>query len=662
MKQRTKGMIGAVISIFLQLGPAGPATPLFAHDTTSAVTDTVKASRIIHIKSAALPVASLDRKTIEALPASSVADAARYFAGVQIKDYGGVGGLKTVNVRSLGAQHTGISYNGIRMDNAQNGQVDLGRFSLDNLESMTLYQAQKAELLQPASDLASAASVYLKTRAPEKTGLRASLRTGAFGTVNPSGTVSYVKRDIKASVNAGWLYSNGKYRFTFHEPAYDTTATRTNGDIRALHSELYFNWKGLTVNAYGYKSERGLPGPVVRRISDQYSSKDRQWDRSAFIQASWETSFPGNWQLRIGGKFARDYCRYLQDPTQNAAVMKVDNKYRQNELYFYAALAWRPSDWLGAGFSIDGRRNGFSSESETLAAAPVPWAKRLSGLTAAQIAVSPGCGWHIHTSLLSSVFKDKTSAGSAWKSRAKWTPTVIVSYEGLSWLKLRTFYKEIFRAPTFNDLYYSIGGRTNLSPEYSRQLDAGADVSIGKVFKLSADTYLAGIINKIVAIPAASQFRWSVINYGKVRAKGVDVSAAASANIKEVETSFRATWSYEDSRDRTDKASRWYGGRTAYSPLHSGSLVAAVDYKGLNACVSWLYTGKRYTDAANIPANELDPWYTTDLAMAWKGSIGKRAKGGIGVDINNIFDQDYEVVTRYPMPGRHILIKLTIEY
>ena len=58
-----------------------------------------------------------------------MADALRFFAGVQLKDYGGVGGIKTVNIRSMGTNHVGVFYDGIQLSNAQNGQVDLGMFS-----------------------------------------------------------------------------------------------------------------------------------------------------------------------------------------------------------------------------------------------------------------------------------------------------------------------------------------------------------------------------------------------------------------------------------------------------------------------------------------------------------------------------------------------------
>ena len=55
-----------------------------------------------------LPVQSLAGEQLERMSALSVADAIRYFSGVQIKDYGGVGGLKTVNIRGMGTQHVGV--------------------------------------------------------------------------------------------------------------------------------------------------------------------------------------------------------------------------------------------------------------------------------------------------------------------------------------------------------------------------------------------------------------------------------------------------------------------------------------------------------------------------------------------------------------------------
>ena len=69
-----------------------------------------------------IPVQMLKGKELEKLTVHSVADAIRYFSGVQIKDFGGIGGLKTVNIRSMGTNHVGVFYDGIELGNAQNGQ------------------------------------------------------------------------------------------------------------------------------------------------------------------------------------------------------------------------------------------------------------------------------------------------------------------------------------------------------------------------------------------------------------------------------------------------------------------------------------------------------------------------------------------------------------
>src|SRR6187549_3741301 len=89
------------------------------------------------------PVQTLNGVALERMNSLSVADATRYFSGVQLKDYGGIGGLKTLNVHSMGSNHLGVFYDGIALNNAQNGTVDLGRFSLDNIEQIDLYNAQK---------------------------------------------------------------------------------------------------------------------------------------------------------------------------------------------------------------------------------------------------------------------------------------------------------------------------------------------------------------------------------------------------------------------------------------------------------------------------------------------------------------------------------------
>ena len=52
------------------------------------------------------PVQLINKEDIKNLGLQNMADAVRRFAGTNVRDYGGIGGLKTVSIRNLGAAHS----------------------------------------------------------------------------------------------------------------------------------------------------------------------------------------------------------------------------------------------------------------------------------------------------------------------------------------------------------------------------------------------------------------------------------------------------------------------------------------------------------------------------------------------------------------------------
>ena len=128
---------------------------------------------------------------ITQLGVQNMADAVRRFAGTNVRDYGGIGGLKTVSVRNMGAAHTAVSYDGAPVSNCQAGQIDIGRFSLDNVGMLSLAVGQTDDMLQCARLYASAAVLGITTERPSFTGgkpamFRVKMSGGSFGYVSPS--------------------------------------------------------------------------------------------------------------------------------------------------------------------------------------------------------------------------------------------------------------------------------------------------------------------------------------------------------------------------------------------------------------------------------------------------------------------------------------------
>lgn len=617
-----------------------------------------------------IPVQQLSGTQLQNLSSHNVADALRYFSGIQIKDYGGVGGLKTVNIRSMGTNHVGVFYDGIELGNAQNGQIDLGRFSLDNMEAVTLYNGQKSAIFQPAKDFGSAGSIYLQSRTPkfnndEKYHIKATFKTGSFGLANPSFLWEQKVNDkINTSLSAEYMYTTGKYKFTYEtKNGYDTTAVRQNGDVNAIRVEggIYGKVKNgyWRTKAYFYNSERGYPGAIVR---NKFTHEDRQWDTNAFVQGAFKKDVSSFYSLMFNAKYAYDYLHYLADPNKDESLMYTNNHYYQHEAYASIANRFTILPFWDASLSADYQMNLLDADLQDFV-----YPRRHTALVAVATALhfdkvkmqASLLGTFVHDN----VVRDTVSAAN----KMEWTPTAIISYKPFQRIDLnfRAFYKRIFRMPTLNDLYYTFIGNINLKPEYTNQYNIGFTYSKDfsdiwfKYFEIQADAYYNEVENKIIATPTSNFFRWTMINLGKVKIKGVDAALQTGWQIRKFNLDARVNYTYQKAQDFTDPTDEFYGGQIPYIPWHSGSLALNAMYRSWYFNYSFIYTGERYSSQANIAVNYQQPWYTSDLSIAKEQKLGP-GNLKITLEVNNIFNQQYEVVSCYPMPG--INFKCILQY
>lgn len=586
------------------------------------------------------PSQTLSGAALQNLSTTSVADALKYFSGVQIKDYGGLGGLKTVNVRSLGSQHVGVYLDGIRITNAQNGQIDLGRYSLSNMESVALYNANRNERLQSASEYASAATVYLQTRRPDSTAFNVEYGAGSFGLQKLK---AYFSFQIFFFVDAEYQRTDGGYPFRFQSASEDTVGKRRNSDICFYRLEAAGFYKGFTAHAYFYSSERGLPGPVVRRLSDQWDSTDRQWDRNFFLQSTYRHTWD-RFALKTNLKYAYDWLRYLQDPSTNAAAMHCDNHYRQQDLYASVSAAWN-SSWLSLTASTDLRWSDLTTNVYRSA-----YVYRLDSKSLLS-AIASYRGFEGNIALLYTHIGDH-SARSAQSAAAlsRLTPMFLASWHRHAFT-VRAFHKRIFRAPTLNDLYYTLVGNAQLRPEYTSQFDLGVDYK-DRHLHLALDAYYNRIEDKIVAIPMKSQFRWSMVNFGLVKSLGLSATAGYDRTWGRFSLNANANYTCQRDRDYSSPHDPEYRNTIPYSPLHSASLIVDLGYDGWSLCTSWLYTGDRFALISNNRDDLLGAWQTVDLKLNKRFRI-RRHYVQATVECNNLCDSRHEVVKRYPMPGRN---------
>ena len=622
---------------------------------------------------------TLSGTDLQALSTTSVADALKYFAGVQIKDYGGLGGLKTVNVRSLGAQHVGVYVDGIRLTNAQNGTVDLGKFSLSSMESVSLYNANKLDYCQSASEYASGATVYLQTRRPTSDSVFVQLRNASFHTWMVKANAQFNWRGWQGFIDGEYCTSRGDYPFRYHSEYEDTVGRRANSDIRYGRVEAALFRGGFSSHIYYYDSERGCPGGIVRRLSDKYTNVGREWDRDFFVQASYQARFLEKNSIKINAKYANEYLRYNTKYPENQNTPRVDNHYRQQDAYAafcYAAMPW---PWLTLSTSYDIRYSFLSADlkrfedvkrldQKQVFAAQVNW----KGIQAA-------------ASVLHQHYSDDTfvNAGAA-DPLDRWTPAASLAYT-LAGVTLRGWYKQIFRAPTLNDLYYTQSGNRNLKPEYTKQFNIGLEYHYqgpetmgsrqGWAVDVQADVYWNKVENRIVCLPMKGTYTWSMMNYGQTFCRGLNATLKGHLRTGQWYFSLLNSITWQRDVDRTDPEDEdMYDKPICYAPSFSTGVTAIASWRSLQFTTSYLYVGQRMWSKAD-PEDILDPYHNIDMKLQYNTTAGQlcrlfsgksqprlltQTSLGLCLEVCDVLDIQYEHIPRYPMPGRNYKLTLSI--
>ncbi|OXA84606.1 ligand-gated channel protein [Flavobacterium hercynium] len=636
-----------------------------------------------------IPVQTLSGKLLENLASHTVADALRYFAGTQIKDYGGLGGLKTVDVRNMGTHHVGVFYDGIQLGNAQNGVTDLGKYSLDDMESLTMYNGQKSEIFQSAKDFAAASTIYLRTKRPvfegtKKTNVLVRYKTMSINYDDPSFRWEQKLSDnVSMSVSSQYIKSNGQYKFRYKRKnldgtvAYDTTATRLNSDIEALRIEsgIYGKIKNGSWDAkvYYYDSERGAPGAIVE---NKFSDGFRQFDKNFFTQAFLVKDFTEKYKFQARAKYAYDYTHYIARDTTSVLGEVVtegaqsDDSYFQQEYYFSGVHLYNiVSNWdvsLSTDFQYN-RLNATRKGIQTQFSFPQRYTALFSLASSYRIN-----GFKVLGSVVGTHVQEEVRYNTKAPDKTEFTPALFLGYTPFKDydFNLRAFAKRIFRMPTFNDLYYTMVGSSTLRPEYMNQFDVGFTynwpIKNSFVDKISfqADAYYTNTKDKIVAAPTGNLFRWMMTNIGQVKGHGIESVLNIAMHVDNVQLTTNLTYAYTESRDYTKFSGlelSSYGDQIPYTPWHSGSAILNAAYQTWNFNYSFVYVGKRYNgNVNNIKINEVQPWYTHDLAVQKAFTI-KTYKLKGAVELNNALNQNYEVIYNYPMPGRTMKFILSIE-
>ncbi len=595
----------------------------------------------------------LSQKEFRRMAVRDVGDALAFVPGIMVKNYGGLGGLKTLSLRGGLATQTPILINGVRFDNFQTGTTDLSLLSLAHFSEVRVLRGGNAAL-HGADALTGA--VQLTTLPPSA--------RHAFSWRSGIGAFGYWENGLRWQAQPGnWrmlmslmqVRSRGDYPFRRQEFGQMMARRRDNADFQQLQglfaAERPWARGHFQLVLFAQESQRGVPGPVLQ--GRPLNASARQDDADGLLLVTLNQQLSSRFVLQAWGKLRRSDLRY-RDPELRIRPEGVDNRYRNVDgllgaewRWISAAGLWRLRLEAGAAV-LSGDQLAVPTDRSyrrvprvrrDFQTGVLMWENTIR--SSRRVAV-----WRLQSGLRHSRYSD---VGGAW------SPFMGINVR--PWrapVHFRMHLSRNFRVPTFSEQYYLNYGNRRIQPEDGVSAEIGAHAAVtwfGRAF-VDVSLFAIRLRNQIVAVPRSPVF-WSTQNIGRTRNRGLELAAEWRGPGDHLWLNLAYT--LQNPRDDTP-GSRTRGKLLIYLPreIVSGMVAAQGSLmSGLFASLS--VSARRVSYRYHLPENGIEsllPGYTVmdaKWSLEWRtGRVLWQAQ----LAVENLADVRYEVIKNYPMPGR----------
>ncbi len=636
------------------------------------------------------PVTTLNAAQIQSLGARQASDALSFVPGVFVRNYGGVGGLKSLSLRGANAAQTLVLLDGVRVNSSQNGQFDAASLPASMLEELEVVRGGAGAMLG-AGAMAGAINLRTKTqlRAPEFAAqgeiasfeeFRAMLSGGI-----PFGAFAETQGNIGIWGHAEWQRGQGNYPFRFNEFGRDTTLQRMNADATFINASLMGfasikQWK-LQSRIMTRFSERGTPGAVVQGSVEMARARLREQE--------WLATFSANHAFTEQSLFtAQGSCRfgdilYLDPDARQFGVNGINERFLSEDWSGMAKVLFQESvrapfralqhEWQLEGTQSVLRGNMFQSG--------IGNRVRRTGIgVAAKGEARIGLGNALPNNdattpelSLNASFRvdDFSDVGGAI------SPLLGSALLLDSSLSVRAQWSYNFRPPSFNELYYLNFGNAALKPERAECWNIGADfrpmftsnlLNDAPILTFTLDGFAHFTRNQILAVQN-SPFTVSAQNIEQVRTLGVEASFRAVFGESSVLPlwSFLGQYTFQRVENVTPRSFA-EGKQLVYTPQHLASGSLRYEKEWFAASLNAQYAGERFSLPANTADSRLAAFVVVNILAEAKYSLANLSPtfGATSVTMrllcDNCFNESYTVIRNFPMPTRAFRASLLLRW
>lgn len=607
-----------------------------------------------------------DASELIKLSGSSLASSALSLAhpALDIRSYGTQSGIALASFRGLPPEFTAVYRNGIRVTNEQHGLTDLSKLGLRSADKVEVLTGTNAQVL--AGDVGGAAIGIISE--PFLRGERVRVGTDI---ITYDDADSFAEKEYYGSAN--YMLSDkfgiafdGSYRTSLGDYPFEQTVTESNGkptevEVRRSNNDSYLTL--LQAEPYyilsessriqGFllfdETERGVPGAVTVDYSGASSPYARQFDRDWLAGLILKESVSPLLDYSVSTSYQNQYQTYI-DPN-----IDVSDEYRNTIYDITLRSSYRASEQLRFGAVLEANKNDLeSNQNADSGSADITREKYTGLLSATYIPLE-------ELKLTGSLRVDNISD----QENTQFLPAITTEYD-FGDVMIGASYGRFYHAPTFNQLYWKVGGNQDLEAAHGSNLNGWIEygVAMEKIsFHMLATASYNAINNQIQWLPGQSGI-WSPSNILNVVTSGVEFGGELRYEVSTpLAITLREQFQYLESLNKT-RGSLNEGKSLPYAPkLRSLTQLTGTHLTVGSFSAIVRFRSERYTDLANNPTTTLPPVSTLDLT--WSSSkidIIKSLPLELRLAINNITNVQYEEIPSFPLPGRTFTLGIQLTF
>lgn len=587
----------------------------------------------------------IDKSKIEAVNPATIDELFWIIPTVVIKNYGGMGGMKTISLRGSLAAQTLITLNGNKLNSSQNGIIDLASLPISILSEI---QVVRGGLSATHGSNALGGILNIVTDR-NISGINLISTFGSYGDKILGLTAGLNEKNINVGAFVEYKSSEGNYPIEVNQYGNRHTYVRKNADFNMLSFGVNTKFNATQYDLFSLDfmssfSSKGVPGAVLQgnlesltaRSNDLYSFINLNYFKILSNTASFKTSLHYRYgenhyvdEVYVPINYAGNSHFYSNDLSiSNHFDFTMNNfRFRLSNEAFYTTLAGDMLDKsldgdvsrYGTSFSISADARHIIDELDVFIASRIDFFDRNEN------SISPYFGLNY------------------------------IILDGLVEFPLSISYN--FRLPSFNELYYLNYGNYNLRPEKSVSFNIGTNFkpfsNLGTKFNL----FLINTQDLILSVPRTPVL-WSAQNVGIAQSRGLELELYGS--FLEDKLNMSLSYTLMEVKDKESNSSN-YNKLLPYFPQETIGIFMLFKLYNFILIQKFNYNSFTYSLRSNDINSVIAPYLTYDIALSVSIQIVDFTINP-RIGIVNLFDERYSIIKNYPMPGRIFRFSVNMNY